>query len=56
MGEDRRVVRTRKLLSKALTELMLEKRYEKITVQDIIDRADVGARPFTITLKAKMTC
>ena len=44
--DDRRSKRTRRLLSEALIELMLEKRYDKITVQDIIDRADVGRSTF----------
>jgi len=43
---DRRVARTRMALHRALIELILEKRYDKITVQDIIDRADVGRSTF----------
>lgn len=43
---DRRVQRTRRALHQALQELILEKRYDKITVQDIIDRADVGRSTF----------
>ncbi len=43
---DRRVQRTRQALHQALTEIILEKRYDKITVQDIIDRADVGRSTF----------
>ena len=43
---DRRVQRTRRALHEALMELVLEKRYDKITVQDIIDRADVGRLTF----------
>ena len=43
---DRRVRRTRQALHQALMELILEKRYDKITVQDIIDRADVGRSTF----------
>ncbi len=43
---DRRVHRTRQLLLNALTDLILEQDYEKITVQDIIDRADVGRATF----------
>jgi AcrR family transcriptional regulator len=39
---DRRSQRTRQLLSAALLELMLEQRYDQITVQDTIDRANVG--------------
>ena len=45
-AEDRRVRRTRVLLQNALTSLMIEKGYEAITVQDIIDRADVGRATF----------
>lgn len=44
--EDRRVRRTRKLLSDALVALILEKRYDSITVQDIVDRANVGRSTF----------
>lgn len=43
---DRRVQRTRQLLQNALSELILEKAYEKITVQDVIDRANVGRSTF----------
>jgi AcrR family transcriptional regulator len=43
---DRRVQRTRKLLQAALAELILEKRFDKITIQDIIDRANVGRSTF----------
>src|SRR5213083_3494878 len=43
---DRRVQRTRKLLQDALVSLMIEKGYEATTVQDIIDRANVGRATF----------
>jgi AcrR family transcriptional regulator len=43
---DRRVRRTRELLRNALYSLVLERGYERITVQDIIDRADVGRSTF----------
>jgi AcrR family transcriptional regulator len=43
---DRRSQRTRQLLSAALIELMLEKRYDTITVQEIIDRANIGRSTF----------
>ncbi len=43
---DRRVRRTRSLLQHALQELILEKGYEAITVQDLLDRADVGRSTF----------
>jgi AcrR family transcriptional regulator len=43
---DRRVSKTRKALKEALTDLILEEGYEAVTVQDIIDRADVGRSTF----------
>jgi AcrR family transcriptional regulator len=43
---DRRVRRTQELLRKALLELILEKGYDRITVRDILDRADVGRSTF----------
>ncbi|HKU31483.1 TetR/AcrR family transcriptional regulator [Arthrobacter sp. NyZ413] len=44
--EDRRVRRTRAALTQALLVLMTTKSYEAITVQDLIDRADVGRSTF----------
>ena len=43
---DRRVARTIESLRTALIELILEKHYDAITVQDIIDRANVGRSTF----------
>ncbi|POM23147.1 Bacterial regulatory protein, tetR family [Actinomadura rubteroloni] len=43
---DRRSARTRRLLMGALMDLMLVKRYDAITVQEITDRADVGRSTF----------
>jgi len=43
---DRRSRRTRRLIAEALIALMLEGRYDHITVQEIIDRADVGRSTF----------
>jgi AcrR family transcriptional regulator len=43
---DRRVQRTRRLLHKALMSSVLEKKYESITVQEILDRADIGRSTF----------
>src|SRR5262245_39305843 len=43
---DRRVGKTRKALKEALTDLILERGYEAATVQDVIDRADVGRSTF----------
>ena len=46
LKNDRRVDRTIGLLRTALIELMLEKHYDSITVQNIIDRANVGRSTF----------
>ncbi len=43
---DRRIQKTRKLLSQALLDLILEKGYERVTVQNILDRANVGRSTF----------
>ena len=43
---DRRVERTRALLRKALLSLVEERGFEGLTVQDIIDRANVGRATF----------
>jgi AcrR family transcriptional regulator len=43
---DRRVRRTKQLLRSALLALITEKGYARVTVQDIIDRADVGRSTF----------
>lgn len=44
--EDRRVQRTREVLRGALFSLIREKGFEALTVQDIIDRANVGRATF----------
>jgi AcrR family transcriptional regulator len=43
---DRQIQRTQQFLLNALIDLIIEKGYEKITVQDIIDRANVGRTTF----------
>ena len=43
---DRRKQRTRELLQKALIELIAERGYEAITIQDIVDRANIGRTTF----------
>jgi len=50
---DRRVERTRKLLQDALIGLILEVGYETITVQDIVDRANLGRSTFYIHYRDK---
>jgi AcrR family transcriptional regulator len=53
MKTDRRVQRTRELLQKALIELLGERGYDAITIQDIVDHAKSGVRPFICTTPAK---
>lgn len=50
---DLRVRRTRSLLSNALVELMQEKSIDKITVQEVLDRAAVGRSTFYLHYRDK---
>lgn len=50
---DRRVRRTRQQLREALLELILEKGYDDITVQEITDRADLARATFYIHYRDK---
>jgi AcrR family transcriptional regulator len=43
---DRRVSRTRRLLRQALMELILERGYHAVTIEDITERADLGRTTF----------
>lgn len=44
--EDRRIQRTKQALQDALINLILDKGYEGISVQDIVDRANIGRSTF----------
>jgi AcrR family transcriptional regulator len=44
--DDRRSQRTQRLITEALVDLMAEKRYDAITVQEILERANVGRSTF----------
>jgi AcrR family transcriptional regulator len=50
---DRRIRRTQKSLHDALISLVLEKNYDSITIQEILDRADVGRATFYSHFKSK---
>jgi AcrR family transcriptional regulator len=50
---DRRIRVTQKSLHYALISLVLEKNYDSITVQEILDRADVGRAKFYAHFKGK---
>jgi AcrR family transcriptional regulator len=45
-GSDRRTLRTRNALGDALVELMHERPFKSITVQEVLDRAGVGRSTF----------
>ena len=45
-NEDRRVERTRDRLGDAIMELLVKKPFDKITVQDVLDRAEVSRSTF----------
>ena len=50
---DKRVERTRELLQKALMELIAERGYDAITIQDIVDRAHLGRTTFYFHYNSK---
>jgi AcrR family transcriptional regulator len=50
---DRRVQRTREQLQKALIELIGERGYDAIRIQDIVDRANVGRTTFYLHYNSK---
>lgn len=50
---DRRVQRTRKLLSESLMGLILEEGYDAISIQDITDKANLGRATFYLHFKDK---
>jgi AcrR family transcriptional regulator len=52
-GKDRRVLRTRDTLGDALVELMLEKDFDEISVQEVLDRAGVGRSTFYVHYRDK---
>lgn len=53
MKSDRRLQRTRELLQKALIELMAERGYDALTIQDIADRANIGRTTFYLHFNSK---
>jgi AcrR family transcriptional regulator len=55
-GMDRRAARTRRALHGALISLILRKGYDAITVQEIIDEADVGRATFYATTAERKIC
>ena len=50
---DRRAQRTRENLQKVLIELIRERDYDAITIQDIVDRANIGRTTFYLHYNSK---
>ena len=50
---DRRVQRTRELLQRTLIQLIREKSYDAVTIQDITDRANLGRTTFYLHYQTK---
>jgi hypothetical protein len=54
--QDRRSLRTRHLIRTAMMELLFERPYDEITVQDILDRANIGRSTFYPVLGPEGPC
>jgi AcrR family transcriptional regulator len=50
---DRRVKKTRRALREAMSNLMAEKGYDQVTVEELTDRADIGRTTFYLHYSAK---
>ncbi|WP_312475630.1 TetR/AcrR family transcriptional regulator [Neobacillus sp.] len=50
---DRRIIRTKRLIRDALTELMEEKGFEAITVRDLTEKADINRGTFYLHYRDK---
>ena len=53
MAQDKRAQRTKMALRNALLSLMMERGYESLTVQQILDRAAVGRATFYLHYRSK---
>lgn len=51
--QDRQVQRTRELLQKAMIDLIKEQSYDAITIQNIVERANVGRTTFYLHFNSK---
>jgi len=53
---DRRIQRTRKLINNALLNLLIDKKFSEITIQEITDTANVGHATFYLHYRNKDDC
>ena len=56
MKTDRRVLRTKKFITDALLNLLMEKQFNDITIQEITDTANVGRATFYLHYNSKEDC
>ena len=52
-NDDRRIVRTKKLLRDAMHELILEQGYDEFNIQDVTDKANLGRATFYLHYREK---
>jgi len=52
-GEDRRIIRTKSALNRAFLELVKEKGYESVTIEEITSRANIGRTTFYLHYQDK---
>lgn len=50
---DRRILKTNNLIRKALTDLMKQKTFDKITIKDLTEKADINRATFYLHYKDK---
>jgi AcrR family transcriptional regulator len=50
---DRRIVKTKRLLENALVKLMIEKGFDKISIKDLTEEADINRGTFYLHYKDK---
>ena len=50
---DRRVRRTRRALREAMRDLMSEKGYDQVTIEELTEKADIGRTTFYLHYSAK---
>ncbi len=55
-NEDLRIRKTIQGIKSAFEELICEKEYEKITVRELCDKAQINKRPSITTMKPWMPC
>ena len=53
---DRRILRSRALISEALLSLLMEKPFHEITIQEVTDRANVARATFYLHFRNKEEC